>query len=163
MADLTDDDVMAILGLFEESEFDYLQFESGDLKLTVSKHGYVPPPAGEAAGPASPQPAAPVAAPPPEPAAPAAPRPTASVVPEGLVAVTAPIVGIFYVASDPQSPPFVSVGEHVGDGDTVGLIEVMKVFTGIRAGVSGEIVEILAVNAQLVEQGEVLFYIRPDP
>ncbi len=161
MADLTDDDVMTILGLFEDSEFDYLQFESGDLKLTVSKHGYVPPATGEVAVPPPPAVTAPVASPPLEAAEPAEPAPAAPP-DEGLVAVTAPIVGIFYVAPDPQSPPFVSVGDQVEDGSTVGLIEVMKVYTGIRAGISGEIVQIVAANAQLVEQGAVLFYIRPE-
>jgi acetyl-CoA carboxylase biotin carboxyl carrier protein len=169
VVDLTDDDVMTILSLFEESEFDYLQFESGELKLTVSKHGYVPTPA------AVPVPAAPVTSPSaaeppdeqpkpaPEPQT-AAPRPPASdaAAREGLVPITAPIVGTFYVAPDPQSPPFVSVGDQVNDGSTVGLIEVMKVFTSVRAGIAGEIVDIAVSNAQLVELGEVLFYIRPD-
>ena len=179
MEDLTDDDVMTILSLFEDSDFDYLQFESGDLKLTVSKHGFVPTPA------AAPIPEAPVTppsdqvggAPPPPATAPLVDdqRPTSeaqsgatrqpqsdSAVREGLVPITAPIVGTFYAAPDPQSPTFVSIGDHVEDGRTIGLIEVMKVFTSVAAGVTGTIVEITVADAQLVEQGEVLFYIRPD-
>jgi len=165
-AALTDDDVIAILDLFEDSDFDYLQFEAGDLNLTVSKHGYVPEAAPAAA--AAPPEAAPAATesraaaePPPE-AAPA-PAPEAPVpAREGLVPVAAPMVGTFYAAPDPQSPPFVALGDRVGEGDTLGLIEVMKVFTGIRAGVAGVIAEIVVANAELVEHGAVLFYIRPD-
>ena len=169
-SDLTDQDVMTILNLFEESDFDYLQFEAGDLKLTVSKQGYVPDAAAAPAQTVAAQPAAAPAAParvpeapPPEVSAPEPPAPAAAPASrEGLVPVTAPMVGTFYAAPDPQSPPFVKLGDRVGEGDTVGLIEVMKVFTGIRAGVAGEIAEIAVANAALVEQGAVLFYIRPD-
>jgi len=166
--DLTDQDVMTILELFEDSDFDYLQFEAGDLKLTVSKQGYVPE-AAAAPPPAAVQPAAAPAAASAEPAPAPDPAPLPAAAPaaapashEGLVPVTAPMVGTFYAAPDPQSPPFVALGDKVGEGDTVGLIEVMKVFTGIRAGVAGEIAEIAVANAALVEQGAVLFYIRPD-
>lgn len=163
--ELTDEDVMTILNLFEESDFDYLNFEAGDLKLTVSKRGFVPdavPDAGEA--PPAPMPAAEPAEAEVEPEPPSAePRPAADPpAREGLVPVTAPMVGTFYAAPDPQSPPFVSIGDRVEDGTTVGLIEVMKVFTGVRAGVAGEIAEIVAANAALVELGAVLFYVRPD-
>jgi acetyl-CoA carboxylase biotin carboxyl carrier protein len=179
VADLTDDDVKAILSLFEGSDFDYLQFESGDLKLTVSKHGFVPEPAaapiagvslapqsGQAeSAPLSTATASPADDLPPVSASQSSaaqkPQPDAAVR-EGLVPITAPIVGTFYVAPDPQSAPFVSIGDRVEDGSTVGLIEVMKVFTSVSASVTGEIVDIAVSNAQLVEHGEVLFYIRPD-
>lgn len=71
-------------------------------------------------------------------------------------------MGTFYAAPDPQSPPFVSIGDHVENGSTIGLIEVMKVFSSVGAVVTGTIVEITVADAQLVEQDEVLFYIRPD-
>ena len=71
-------------------------------------------------------------------------------------------MGTFYAAPDPQSPPFVAIGDHVEDGRTIGLIEVMKVFSSVAASVTGTIVDITVADAQLVEQGEVLFYIRPD-
>lgn len=163
-ANLTDEDVTTILNLFEESEFDYLQFEAGDLKLTVSKQGFVPdavPTAREAPETVVAQ-REPEAATEPDPA-PLQPNAVADTPSrDGLAPVTAPIVGTFYAAPDPQSPPFVSVGDRVEEGTTVGLIEVMKVFTGIRAGVAGEIAESVVVNATLVEQGAVLFYVRPD-
>ena len=71
-------------------------------------------------------------------------------------------MGTFYAAPDPQSPPFVSIGDHVENGSTIGLIEVMKVFSSVGAVVTGTIVEITVADAQLVEQDAVLFYIRPD-
>ncbi len=170
MAELSDEDVQAILTLFEDSDFDYLEFQQGDLKLSVAKRGYVP--AAQAVAPAPM--VAPVAvaatepAPAPEPAeeTPAAAPPPADTAAdtkdrEGLVAVTAPMVGTFYAAPDPQSPAYVTLGATVDADATVGLIEVMKVFTGIQAGATGEIAEILVENAAMVQQGDVLFYIKP--
>src|SRR5690349_6025969 len=98
LMDLTEDDVLEILKLFEQSKFDFLQLEEGERKITVSKAGYVP--AGTpapAATPASRPVAQPAAAPPP--AASPAPSPAAkapaTAVAEGLIAITAPMVGKF--------------------------------------------------------------------
>ena len=77
------------------------------------------------------------------------------------IAVRAPMVGTFYRAPDPQSPPFVEVGDSVKPGDAICLIEVMKLFTTIEAEVAGRIVEIAAENAALVEHDQVLFIIEP--
>lgn len=169
MADLTDDDVETILDLFEGSDFDYLEFQQGDLKMTVAKQGYVPPAAPAAPAPgsaAAPGVSAVPAAPPPateEPAAePAAETPAADQKDHsGLVPVTAPMVGTFYSAPDPQSPPYVTQGMAVDADTTVGLIEVMKVFTAILAGAEGEIAGIMVENAATVQQGDVLFTIKP--
>lgn len=160
MAELTDEDVKTILNLFEESDFDYLQFEAGDLKLTASKHGFVP---STAPAPIVPQPA-PLTEQPSarEPSEPAKQTVKETTVEKGLLPVLSPIVGTFYAAPDQQSPPFVTLGDRVEEGSTIGLIEVMKVFASISAVVSGEIVEIAVANAQLVEIDQVLFYIRPD-
>ncbi len=143
--DLTDEEVNEILDLIEKSNFDFLDIEVGELKLTVSKRK---------PGPTAPDRPAPAA---PEPA-PAAPRPERA---EGLVPVTAPMVGVFYAAPDPQAPPFVEKGSRIDAESTVGIIEVMKVFTGIRAGVGGVIAEILVSNQELVEFGQELFLVDP--
>src|SRR5262245_61601049 len=99
--ELTDDDVLEILKLFEQSKFDFLQLEQGERKITVSKGGYVPAGAGGAgAGISSAASSAaaaalspsPMSAPLPQPAA----KSAASSSPDGLVAVTAPMVGKFY-------------------------------------------------------------------
>ena len=71
------------------------------------------------------------------------------------------MVGTFYAAADPDSPPFVSVGSTIGPDSTVCLIEAMKVFNEIKAEVSGTVEKILTQNADAVEYGQVLFYVRP--
>jgi len=148
--ELTDDDVLEILKLFEQSKFDFLQLEQGERKITVSKSGYV-------SARAETSPAAPVAI---RAAAPAAAAHTALA--EGLLPVTAPMVGKFYAAPSPSEAPFVTIGAKVAAGATVGLIEVMKVFTSIKTETAGVIERILVSNGDLVEFGQTLFWIRPD-
>jgi acetyl-CoA carboxylase biotin carboxyl carrier protein len=83
-------------------------------------------------------------------------------IPEGMIAVRAPMLGVFYRASAPGENPFVEAGQRVRADDTVCLIEVMKLFNSIRAGVDGEIVQILAENGAMVEFDQPLIYIRPN-
>ena len=157
--ELTEDDVLHILKLIDESKFDYFQLEVGELKITVSKGEPIPIPG--AAQPVSVATApAPVAAPKPA-APPAAPAAKPATIPAGHVAVTAPILGTFYVAPEPGAPPFVQVGQQVTEDTTCGLIEVMKVFNSVRAGVKGTIVEIAAQNGGFVEFGQTLFIVKP--
>jgi len=161
--ELTDDDVLEILKLFEQSKFDFLQLEQGERKITVSKGGYTPAGMGGAgaaisfaassAAAASPSPT-----PIPQPAA----KPAASSIPEGLVAVTAPMVGKFYLAPAPSDPPYVEVGSKVAAGATVGLIEVMKVFASIKTETAGVIERILVSSGEFVEFGQPLFLLRPN-
>ena len=160
--ELSEDDVLHILKLIDESKFDYFQLEVGELKITVSKGDPIP-----LAGSAQPMNvnAAPVAAPAPKavaapaPAAPSAAKPAA--IPPGHLAVTAPILGTFYVAPEPGAPPFVTVGQQVTEDTTCGLIEVMKVFNSVRAGVKGTVVEVVAQNGGFVEFGQTLIIVKP--
>jgi acetyl-CoA carboxylase biotin carboxyl carrier protein len=147
------------LKLIDESNFDYFQLEVGELKITVSKGDPIPlgtsaQPVAIGVAPA----AAPAAAPKPAPA-PAAPK--AAAIPAGHLAVTAPLLGTFYVAPEPGAPPFVQVGQQVTEDTTCGLIEVMKVFNSVRAGVKGTIVEVVAANGGFVEFGQPLFIVKP--
>jgi acetyl-CoA carboxylase biotin carboxyl carrier protein len=161
--ELSEDDVLHILKLIDESKFDYFQLEVGELKITVSKGdpiplaGAAPQPVGVAAAPAP----APAAVSKPAPAPAAAPAAKAATVPDGMAAVTAPLLGTFYVAPEPGAPPFVKVGQQVTEDTTCGLIEVMKVFNSVRAGVKGTIVELVAQNGQFVEFGQPLFIVKP--
>jgi acetyl-CoA carboxylase biotin carboxyl carrier protein len=75
-------------------------------------------------------------------------------------AVTSPMVGTVYVASEPSAPPYVKVGDHVAEGQTVMLIEAMKTMNPIRAPRAGKISQILVANAAPVEYGEVLLIIE---
>jgi acetyl-CoA carboxylase biotin carboxyl carrier protein len=77
-----------------------------------------------------------------------------------LYEVKSPLVGIFYQASKPDSPPLVQKGDEVKKGDILCIIEAMKVMNEITAEKDGEIVDICAVNGQLVEYSQVLFKIK---
>jgi len=81
--------------------------------------------------------------------------------PDSLIYVKSPIVGTFYEASSPDSPPFVRIGEHVTPGKVLCIIESMKLMNEIEADVAGVIETKLVQNAQAVEYGEALFGIRP--
>jgi acetyl-CoA carboxylase biotin carboxyl carrier protein len=78
-----------------------------------------------------------------------------------LVEITSPMVGTFYSASDPETPPFVAVGTEVHPGSVVCILEAMKVFNEIKAEISGTIERILVKNEQPVEYGQPLFAVRP--
>ncbi|RKZ30495.1 acetyl-CoA carboxylase, biotin carboxyl carrier protein [bacterium] len=79
----------------------------------------------------------------------------------GLVDITSPIVGTFYRASAPDADPYVRVGDHIEVGQVVCIVEAMKLMNEIQSEVGGEVVKILAENAQPVEFGQVLFQIKP--
>jgi acetyl-CoA carboxylase biotin carboxyl carrier protein len=104
------------------------------------------------------QPAAPAAAP----AAPAlkAETPPAKADPQ-LFYAKSPIVGTFYEAASPDTPPFVRIGEHVTPGKVLCIIESMKLMNEIEADVAGIVESKLVQNGQPVEYGEALFGIRP--
>jgi acetyl-CoA carboxylase biotin carboxyl carrier protein len=179
---LSDDDVRQITELVESldrSGFDFLQLGVADMTLTLSKG--TPPTAQVGAAPVvasvTPAPAptglptAPVAMPArPNSGAKAAASPSpgqaspsrGKTAPQpGTVEITAPLTGLFYSKPDPASPPFVTVGATVGADSTVCLIEVMKVFNAVPAGVAGVITEICAQDAEMIEIGQVLFRVRP--
>ncbi|MGK7889281.1 MAG: acetyl-CoA carboxylase biotin carboxyl carrier protein [Leptolyngbyaceae cyanobacterium] len=78
-----------------------------------------------------------------------------------LVDVTSPMVGTFYRAPAPEEPPFVAVGDRIATGQTVCIIEAMKLMNELEAEVNGTIVELLVENAQPVEFGQVLMRVDP--
>ena len=79
-----------------------------------------------------------------------------------IVTIEAPMVGVFYRAASPDSPPFVDVGDEVEAGQTVGVIEAMKVFSEIPTEVAGIVVEIPGANGKLAHQGDPLVRIRTE-
>jgi len=161
--ELSEDDVLHILKLIDESKFDYFQLEVGELKITVSKGEPIPLTSTPQAITVAPTP--PAASAPKPAAAPAvassAQTPKAAVIPEGMLPITAPILGTFYVAPEPGAPPFVQVGQQITEDTTMGLIEVMKVFNSVRSTVKGTVVEVVAQNGQFVEFGQTLFIVKP--
>ena len=74
--------------------------------------------------------------------------------------ITATTMGRFYSRPDPNSPPYVQVGAPVEADDTVCLIEVMKLFNAITAGVTGTVMKVCVEDAAVVEFGQVLFYVK---
>lgn len=187
---LSDEEVRQITLLVEtldRSGFDFLQLGVGDMTLTLSKG--TPPPAQMAAIPPSgvataarvrtptEMPTAAVARAPSPPTATLPSPPTAASTPPsgarapaprkkapleaGTLDIKAPLTGLFYSKPDPVSPPFVTVGATVSESSTVCLLEIMKVFNAVPAGVAGVITEICAQDAEIVEAGQTLFRVRP--
>lgn len=140
---IQEDAIRQLAKLMEETGLTELEVTEGDSTIRAAKH----------AAPA--YAAAPVAA-----AAPAAAASSAAAsneVPEG--AITAPMVGTVYMSPQPGAPAFISVGDSVNAGDTLLIIEAMKVMNPIKAPKSGTVKQILVENAQPVEFGEAMVVI----
>jgi oxaloacetate decarboxylase alpha subunit len=93
---------------------------------------------------------------------PAASKSKEQVEEEGVIAITAPMVGTFYRSPSPDSSAYVETGDRVEPGKTVCIIEAMKLFNEIESEVKGEVVKILVENGQPVEYGQKLFLIRKE-
>lgn len=78
------------------------------------------------------------------------------------IEIKSPMIGTFYRTANPDSPPFVSVGDKITKGQTVCIIEAMKLFNEIEAEVSGTLVKVMIENATPVEYDQVLFVVEPD-
>lgn len=155
---LTRDDIDQIMALVEGSNFDQLDLELGDMKLSLRRSGApaVQPASNVASAPVAAAPAAPVQKEVPVQTAPA----TASAA--GATDVTAQTLGTFYHAPKPGAEPFVSVGSKVSADTIIGIVEVMKLMTSVPAGISGTVTEIIAPDGELVEFGQVLIRVRQE-
>jgi acetyl-CoA carboxylase biotin carboxyl carrier protein len=80
---------------------------------------------------------------------------------EGSIKVESPMVGVFYRAAEPGSPPFVDVGDVVAPGQTLCLLEAMKLFNELKADAAGRVTAIHAENGKPVEFGQLLFELEP--
>ena len=149
--------VKKLIELLDDSGIAEIEITEGEESVRISRY-----PAGV------PVAAAPVVAPAPAPApAAAAPAPAAAVASEAPAEakeedgfeVTAPMVGTFYAASSPGAAPYVQVGDRVNEGDTLCIIEAMKMMNQIEADVSGVVKSIRIQNGEPVEYGQVLFVI----
>lgn len=150
---LTAKDVEEIVKLLEGSTFDRLSLEVDGLKLELERGGSGAPRPARTNERTEPKATLAQLAPAP---------PTRVNREEGLVEITAPLLGIFYRAPKPGEAPFVDVGSKVSTETVIGIIEVMKLMNSVSAGVGGEVVEIIGRNGELVEHGEVLMLVRPD-
>ncbi len=135
--------------IMTEHDLSRLEWSNGDARI-VLRRGYAPLPAAQPTAfvPAAPQSeSAGIAAA----AAPATDE----------IVIRSPMVGTFYSAPDPESPPFAAVGDTVGPDRVVCLIEAMKVFNEIKAEISGRIARVLVKNAEAVEFDQPLFALAP--
>ncbi|MEB3307813.1 MAG: acetyl-CoA carboxylase biotin carboxyl carrier protein [Cyanobacteriota bacterium] len=156
---LDHDQLHQLLALLENSDIQELKLEGDDFRLEVRRNlpGVAPLPAPPAA----------VASAPPPPAAAltvevaSAPPPPAAAARSDLLAITAPMVGTFYRSPGPGEAPFVEVGSRITPGQTVCILEAMKLMNELEAEVGGEIVEILLENGTPVEFGQVLMRVKP--
>lgn len=130
--------IRTLIALMEESELVNLEISSDDEHISLTRHYDAPAPAMMAAPTAS----------------------AASIAAEGKPAEKAgsvensPMVGVFYSAPSPNDPPFVKVGQKVQAGDTLGIIEAMKIMNPLEATQSGIVDEILVDNSEVVQFGQ---------
>ena len=154
------DFLRALIAAVDESGIDSVEISRGGTRIRVSKtattvatvtgganhsHSFGGPP--------------PSAAPTPEPAAPPPPPPVPV---SNLVEVTSPMVGTFYRAPAPEAPSYVEVGARVSEGQTLCILEAMKLMNELESEVDGIVREICVDNSEPVEYGQVLFRIEPD-
>ncbi len=168
--ELRPDEIQEILRVFADSPIEELRLEIGGTRLHASKRtGTIPPPT-ETATVESPRVAEAVAASTaPHPVAESATQPgsmerhpvASSPSDDHLYDLRSPLLGVFYRRPAPGEPPFVEVGSEIVAGDPVCIVDVMKMFTRVEAGVAGRIVEICVEDGQLVEHGQVLVRIAP--
>jgi acetyl-CoA carboxylase biotin carboxyl carrier protein len=174
LSSLSEDDVsqlVQVIECLENSAFDFLQLEVGGMKVVLGKGNpadylatqaapraasNAPVATAPAAAPPAAAPVSPAVAPAPSPAMPAAGAPA-----DGTVEISSPLMGIFYAQPEPGAPPFVAIGSTVESEMTVGLVEVMKMFNAVPAGINGTVVAVLVKDNELVEYGQPLFRIQP--
>ncbi len=156
--------IRKLLEIVQSHDISEIEIKEGDTNIRITKNKepvIMQAPAQQvvqaapapAAAPAQPQTAAPAAES-------SAPAPAAAE--ESGFVVKSPMVGTFYAAPAPDADPFVQVGDHVNVGDTLCIIEAMKIMNPIEAEVSGTIKKILVQNAEPVEFGQPLFIIEQD-
>lgn len=155
------EEIKALIALVSKEAFQEFEFEAGEMKFRIRKDGGAPVMVAAPApivptvfgSPVAHVPA--VAAPAAAPAAPAAPAEEV-----GIHYITSPIVGTFYRSANPTAPAFVNPGDRVRPGQTLCIVEAMKLMNEIECDISGEVVRVLVENGQPVEYGERLFAVR---
>lgn len=156
-------EIQDLIKFVAKSGVSEVEIEQKDFKIIIkseNKKGNDQPIIVQATAPA----ALPVAAPAPAPVAAAAPAPAvpaASNDDSKYITIKSPMIGTFYRSSGPDKEPFVSVGQSIGKGDTICIIEAMKLFNEIESELSGKIVKVLVDDASPVEYDQPLFLVDP--
>jgi len=160
MAETEADRIRALGEILREFDLDAIRLKVGETEYELVRRDpaaavpmVLPAPNGVPVAPAAAAPA---------PAAPAASAPAAGGgPPAGVKRVTAPVVGVFYSAPSPASPPFVTVGERVAPGQVLCILEAMKLMNEITSEYAGVVSRVLPKNGELVSLGDDLFWIEP--
>ncbi|MBV8074296.1 MAG: acetyl-CoA carboxylase biotin carboxyl carrier protein [Candidatus Eremiobacteraeota bacterium] len=135
--------IEALAAILREYDLDAIKVRVGESEIEVVRHQESPAAAPPASTPSAPPPAAPVEASP------------------NVRKVTAPVVGVFYRSATPGEESFVEVGDRVDVGDTLCVLEAMKIFNEITSDYAGVVTRIIPENGELVALGDELFWIVP--
>jgi acetyl-CoA carboxylase biotin carboxyl carrier protein len=145
--------IRRLVELMKEHDLSEINLQQGEVRIQLCRANTTVRPVVAASQAAPTLPAGP-------PGLPAQPPPAVTAVEtkaDTAAIIKSPMVGTFYAATDPETPPFVKVGDHVGPETTVCIVEAMKVFNQIPAEVSGRVTAVLAENGSPVEFGQPLF------
>ncbi|MEN9369717.1 MAG: hypothetical protein RI952_582 [Bacteroidota bacterium] len=154
-------EIQELIKFVAKSGVSEVSIDRKDFKLTIKAQGNAPALINMQAAPvqvaASPAPVAVAAG-----AAPAAATPAAAPAENAnLITIKSPMIGTFYRSGSPDKPAFVNVGDKIGPGNVLCVIEAMKLFNEIEAEISGKIVKILVDNASPIEYDQPLFLVEP--
>lgn len=155
--------IQELVKMINKSSISELSIKEGDFEITIKQESTMVAPVYTAAPVAMPAPMA--VAPTASPAAPAAPvttseAPAPAVSNDKLHTIKSPMIGTFYRSSSPGKPTFVNVGDEVKPGQTLCIIEAMKLFNEIECEVSGKIVKVLADDSSPIEYDQPMFLIE---
>lgn len=156
------DFLRGLIAAVDDSGIDSLEISRGGTRIRVAKTpsgstSAAPAPAAASVTPAAAAATTPAPAPAPaEPAPPSSPEPDSN-----LIEITSPMVGTFYRAPSPEAPAYVEVGSNVVRGQTLCILEAMKLMNELEAEVEGVVREICVENAEPVEYGQILFRVEP--
>lgn len=166
-ADVSLEDLKGLIAMVAKEAFQEFEFEAGAMKFRIRKDGpqaapqvtYAPAPPMAYGAPMGHM--LPPAAPMPAPSFPTPALPPAVPIEEtGIHYITSPIVGTFYRSTNPTAQPFVQPGDKVRPGQTLCIVEAMKLMNEIESDVAGEILRVLVDNGQPVEYGERLYAVK---
>ena len=149
-------EIQELIDYISNSGLAEVKIKTEEFELSIKKyaesaqviHAAAPSPAAPAPIAAAPVPAA-------------APAPAPAPTPSNLLEIKSPMIGTFYLTANPDAPAFVSEGSSIKAGETVCIIEAMKLFNEIESEISGKIVKILVSNATPVEYDQPLFLVDP--
>ncbi len=142
------DEILKLIEIIQETDVQELEVAKGDWKVRIARMMPAQAPQGVSAPPAAPVPVAAVEA-------------VTAVSNSSHVEIVSPMVGTFYRAPEPDADSFVNENDKVAPGQTMCIIEAMKLMNPIQSEIKGRVVEILVENAQPVEYGQPLFLLEP--